>query len=50
MTPEKIREAARMRDDGQSIAHIARVLSVGESSVRRGLERVDRDDAHRRSR
>lgn len=39
MTPERIREAARMRAADQSIAHIARVLGVGESSVRRALEK-----------
>lgn len=42
MTPERIGEAALMRGEGKSVAHIARVLGVGESSVRRGLEKYDR--------
>ncbi|WP_047523907.1 recombinase family protein [Microbacterium sp. ZOR0019] len=43
MTPERIGEAALMRSQDKSVAHIARVLGVGESSVRRALEKYDRD-------
>lgn len=39
MSAERIEAAMRMRDDGASIAHIARTLGVGESSVRRALAR-----------
>lgn len=39
MTQERIEAAARMHADDQSVAHIARVLGVGESSVRRALAR-----------
>lgn len=41
MTPERTSVAVRMRDQGQSIAHIARVLGVGASSVSRALARSD---------
>ncbi len=37
MTPERIAAAREMRADNQSFAHIARVLGVGVSSVRRAL-------------
>lgn len=37
MTPERIAAAARMREDGESITHIAKVLGVGKSSVSRAL-------------
>ncbi|MGO2520125.1 MAG: recombinase family protein [Microbacterium sp.] len=40
MTPERIEAARRMKSDGQSVAHIARVLGVGESSIRRALAKV----------
>ncbi len=39
MTAARTDEAVRMHADGQSVAHIARVLGVGESSVRRALKR-----------
>jgi DNA invertase Pin-like site-specific DNA recombinase len=39
MGPERLAEAARMHDAGDSIAHIARTLGVGASSVRRALHR-----------
>ncbi|MGO3233224.1 MAG: recombinase family protein [Microbacterium sp.] len=41
MTEERVNEAVRMRGGGQSVAHIARVLGVGASSVRRALDRYD---------
>lgn len=37
MTPERTSAAVRMHELGQSIAHIARVLGVGASSVSRAL-------------
>ncbi|MDQ4504439.1 recombinase family protein [Sinomonas sp. ASV322] len=37
MTPDRLAEAQRMRAEGRSIAHIARVLGVGASSVNRAL-------------
>ncbi len=40
MTPERTAAAVRMRDEGQSIAHIARVLGVGASSVARALAKA----------
>ncbi len=43
MTPERTTEAARMRADGSTVAHIARVLGVGKSSVSRALARVNVD-------
>jgi DNA invertase Pin-like site-specific DNA recombinase len=41
MTPERTAAAVRMQEQGQSIAHIARVLGVGASSVSRALAKVD---------
>ena len=41
MTPERTAAAVRMREQGQSIAHIARVLGVGASSVSRALAKAD---------
>lgn len=41
MTPERLRQAERMRADGQTIEQIARVLGVGRSSVSRALARTD---------
>ena len=41
MTPEKIAAARKMRADDASYAHIARVLDVGASSVRRALTDAD---------
>jgi len=39
MTPERVAAAKRMREQGDSLAHIARVLGVGASSVSRALSR-----------
>lgn len=41
MTAERTAAAVRMREQGDSVAHIARVLGVGASSVARALVRVD---------
>jgi DNA invertase Pin-like site-specific DNA recombinase len=41
MTPERTAAAARMRADGQSIVHIAKVLGVGKSSVSRALAKAE---------
>lgn len=41
MTDERRAAALRMRRDGKSLSHIARVLGVGKSSVARALERSD---------
>lgn len=43
MTPERVAAAVRMRADGQSVAHIAKVLGVGASSVARALAKVDEE-------
>lgn len=43
MTPDRAREARRMRADGQSLDAIAAVLGVGRSSVSRALDRLDED-------
>ncbi|WP_149203541.1 recombinase family protein [Actinotalea subterranea] len=40
MTPERTAAALRMHERGQSIAHIARVLGVGASSVSRALAKA----------
>lgn len=37
MTPNRIAEATRMRQDGASLAYIARTLGVGKSTVARAL-------------
>lgn len=47
MTEERRAAALRMRDDGKSLSHIARVLGVGKSSVARALGRSDGLEAHR---
>jgi len=39
MTPEKITQARKMREAGESFEQIAKVLSVGKSSVARALSR-----------
>lgn len=41
MTPERTAAAARMREQGDSIAQIAAVLGVGKSSVARALAKHD---------
>ncbi len=41
MSPDRVREAARMRTEGQSLDTIAATLGVGRSSVSRALERID---------
>lgn len=40
MTPERTASAVRMREEGHGLAHIARVLGVGKSSVSRALEKL----------
>lgn len=45
MTPARVREAVRMRDEGQSLDAIAATLGVGRSSVGRALDRLDEDAA-----
>lgn len=45
MSPERVAAAARMRDAGDSLEHIGKVLGVGASSVSRALARhVDQVD------
>ena len=41
MTPERIAAAVKMRAEEHSVAHIAKVLGVGASSVSRALAKVD---------
>ena len=41
MTPERTAAAVKMRADGYSIVHIAKVLGVGKSSVSRALAKAD---------
>ena len=41
MTPERIAAAVKMRAEEHSVAHIAKVLGVGASSVSRALAQVD---------
>lgn len=43
MTPERIEQAVRMRAEGHSIVHIAKVLGVGKSSVSRALSKATED-------
>lgn len=43
MTPERTAAAVQMRTQGHSIAHIAKVLGVGSSSVSRALAKADED-------
>ncbi len=45
MTPEKIAAARKMRGDDASYAHIARVLNVGSSTIRRALTDLEHDQA-----
>lgn len=45
MTVERTEAAVKMRAEGQSIAHIAKVLGVGSSSVSRALARVEDERA-----
>jgi len=45
MTVERTEAAVAMRAEGQSIAHIAKVLGVGSSSVSRALARVEEERA-----
>ncbi|OII43583.1 recombinase family protein [Plantibacter sp. MMLR14_011] len=40
MTEERTAEALRMRSEGRSVAHIAKVLGVGASSVSRAIAKV----------
>lgn len=40
MTPERTTTAAKMRADGHTFDHIAKVLGVGRSSVSRALDRA----------
>jgi len=47
MTPEKIGQARKMREAGDSLEQIARVLSVGKSSVARALAKDDESDVAR---
>jgi DNA invertase Pin-like site-specific DNA recombinase len=50
MTPEKVAQARKMRDAGDSYEQIARVLSVGKSSVARALAKDDENaTAHQRA-
>jgi len=49
MTPERTAEAVRMRRGGASIAHIAKVLGVGKSSVSRALAKVEDDEPNERA-
>lgn len=41
MSSERVQQAARMRDEGRSLVHIATVLGVGKSSVARALAKHD---------
>lgn len=45
MTVERTEAAVKMRAEGQNIAHIAKVLGVGSSSVSRALARVEEERA-----
>lgn len=45
MTPERIEAAVKMRAEEHSVAHIAKVLGVGASSVSRALAKVNDDVA-----
>ena len=44
MSPERTEAAARMRQDGDSLEHIGKVLGVGASSVNRALARRETGD------
>lgn len=41
MTPERTATAVRMRAEGHSLVHIAKVFGVGKSSVARALAKAD---------
>lgn len=41
MTPDRVDQAVRMREDGKPITHIARILGVGASSVTRALAKAE---------
>ena len=41
MTPEKVAQARKMREAGDTSEQIARVLSVGKSLIARTLNRGD---------
>jgi DNA invertase Pin-like site-specific DNA recombinase len=41
MTPDRLEAAVRMRAEGKTKAHIARVLGVGPSSVKRALDKLE---------
>ncbi|MCL2091806.1 MAG: recombinase family protein [Micrococcales bacterium] len=45
MTPERTAAAAKMRADGHTLSHIAKVLGVGRSSVSRALDRATESTA-----
>ena len=45
MGPERVASAVRMRDQGDSVAKIARTFGVGASSVARALARHDESAA-----
>jgi DNA invertase Pin-like site-specific DNA recombinase len=45
MTPERTAAAVRLRAQGDSIAHIAKVLGVGKSSVSRALDKETKAQA-----
>lgn len=47
MSPERIEAAARMREDGKTLAQIASVLEVGKSTVHRALVRHDSNHSAR---
>lgn len=46
MSAERIEAAARMREDGKTLAQIAAVLEVGKSTVHRALARHDGSRSH----
>ncbi|MFV2145806.1 recombinase family protein [Isoptericola sp. G70] len=41
ITPERLDVARRMRADGDTLAHIAKVLGIGKSSVARALGKIE---------
>lgn len=47
MTPERVEAAQRMRSDGKSLAHIAKVLGVSRATVSRTLARLN-SETHER--
>ncbi len=46
ITPERLDVARRMRADGDTLAHIAKVLGVGKSSVARALGKIESAGVH----